>query len=385
VTLVFTPTAAGAVAANLVITGEDQTATSQLTGTGNQPRRVLSVDNATVQFPSTAVGARGGPVAVTFRNTGDLPVAVSGAVLQGSASAQFFIVANGCAAQTLAVNATCSVSVVALPSSAGTPQASLVVTGSNGESATATLNVVAFTPTVTTAPPPPTTTRPGQLSARPGTITFPTTAVGATSEPATVTLSNSGGSPVSITEVSISGGDGQFRVAADACQGVQLNVGRTCSVAVVVQPSEGGELTASLTISGSRGESADVALDVESLFAPALTVTPGVVHRGDLIRVTGAGFPTDRLVVVELATATGAGPALPLGSVTSDDAGAFQLAVVVPQNGIAGAGWRVVVADQSDFGGVAAPLLVDQRSAAPGAATGSAGIGGIPRPGGVPP
>ncbi|MEO5902270.1 MAG: choice-of-anchor D domain-containing protein, partial [Ilumatobacteraceae bacterium] len=379
VTVVFTAAGPGAATANLVIPGGEQTASSVLKATGRS--RLLKADNPSVSFPTTVVGTRSDPVAATIRNAGSAAVTIGATALQGNDPGQFVVVSTTCAG-TLAVNATCSVSVAAQPSTSGSKQASLVVSGSSGESASVALSVVAFVPTTTTTRPTTTTTvRPGKLSASPASLTFPTTPVDVTSDPLTVTVANAGGSAVAINEVSISGGTDQFSVTDDACRGTQLGVGRTCTVDVVVRPTGGGEVTASLIVRGSRGESTTVTLLVDSSYAPAITITPGVVRRGNLITIAGTSFPAERAVVVQLAAATGTGPALPLGMATTDAEGTFVARVVVPQNGIASGGWQVIVVDQPDFTGVRAPVLVDQDSPSPGAATGASGIGGIPRPG----
>ncbi len=384
ITVVFTPSTAGATSAQLTIAGEGQTATTTLQGSGRVQRRALSVDDGNIEFPSTATGTRGGPSTVTVRDTGDLPVAIAGVALEGAAADQFSILGNGCAGQTLTPNATCQVTVVALPSAPGTLQATLAVTGSNGESTSATLNVIAFTSTVatttttTTTRPPPTTLAPGVLVAKPATLAFATTAIGAQSTPSTVTVSNSGGSGVSITTATITGGDGQFSIVTDTCASAQLGAGHSCSVAIVVHPTQGGTITASLTVRGSRGESTIVALTAPSTFAPSLTVVPRIVRSGDLTTVRGANFPPGRPVVVQLSR-PGGGGMLPFATATTGADGGFTVAVVVARQGLGTGPWEVVVVDQPDFSAVSAPLLVDRSGPAPGGATAAAGIGGIPR------
>jgi len=393
VTVVFTPAAAVTSTATLTIAAGEQTATSVLKAAGR--RRLLMADSPRASFPPTAVGARSDPLSATFRNGGEVPVTVAAPQLQGGDAGQFVVVSTTCAAP-LAVNASCLVVVAAQPSSVGSKQATLVVSGSNGESASVTLSVDASVSTTTTARPTPTTARPappptrpvptttvrpGQLSASPTSLAFPTTPVDVTSDPLTVTVTNAGGSAVAIDEVSISGGGDQFSIADDSCRGSRLGVGRACTVSVVVRPTAGGEVAASLTVRGIRGESTSVTLLVDSSYAPTITIAPGVVRRGNLITVAGTAFPTDRAVVLQLATATGTAPALPLGTATTDASGAFVTRVVIPRLGIAAGGWQVIVVDQPDFSGVRAAVLVDQDSPSPGAATGATGVGGIPRPG----
>jgi hypothetical protein len=85
-------------------------------------------------------------------------------------------------------------------------------------------------------------------SVSPGVLTFPPTLLGKTSAPKTVTLTNIGAAPISISQVGISGADaGEYRVSSDACTGVSVPAGGTCSVAVSVAPSAQGVPSATLT------------------------------------------------------------------------------------------------------------------------------------------
>src|SRR6478735_5924985 len=62
ITVAFKPTATGQSSASLVVSGDGASATATITGTGRALARTISMSPSTLQFPSTPVGARGGPL-----------------------------------------------------------------------------------------------------------------------------------------------------------------------------------------------------------------------------------------------------------------------------------------------------------------------------------
>lgn len=76
----------------------------------------LAADAAPAAFENVTVGAQSTPRTVTFRNTGVRPVPVTGVrVSERLARPVFAATADGCSGRTLAVNGTCSVTVVFKP------------------------------------------------------------------------------------------------------------------------------------------------------------------------------------------------------------------------------------------------------------------------------
>jgi hypothetical protein len=380
VTVAFRPTDAVQSTATLTVGGEGVTATANLSGTGRELARTISMSPSTLQFPATRVGSRGGPVEATVSNTGEVPVTITSIGIDGSDAGEFVLTGNGCGGVVLDVDGTCTVAVTAIPSHSGSLRATISAAGSEGESASASLAATG-TSAPTTTRPTPTTARPttapplGRLQADPGSVTFEATPVGSTAAPAAVTVKNAGGSTVSSLKVQVLGG-GEFALAADDCSGKSLAVDRTCTLSVTVTPTVGGGEAATLTISGSRGESTSVALSATAAFAPTLRVNPGVVRAGDTTTVVGSGFSPSSAVRLELVAPNGSGTPIPVATTTSDESGGFRVLVTVPGS-IGQGGWRLQIPAGSSSDAAEVAVLIESAPPAPG----MPGGGGVIRPG----
>ena len=296
---------------------------------------------------------------------------------------QFVVTGNACGGVTLDVGATCGIEITAIPSAAGSLRGSLNVTGSEGATASAILAVSAVSaPTTTRRTTTQTTTTrattttlavPGRLQADPNFVTFEPTAVGSTSEPAQVTITNVGGSTVSSLDVQLLG-DGEFAIAADSCSGSSLAVLRSCTLSVTVTPSAGGSVSGTLTVTGGRSESTSVALTATAAFAPTLRVNPGVVNAGGSTIVVGTGFAPSDTVNVELVAPNGTGTPVPLASTATDADGAFQLFINVPRS-IGQGGWRLQVPAGTESAAAQVPLLIQHAVASPHVVGGGSALG----------
>ena len=88
----------------------------------------------------------------------------------------------------------------------------------------------------------------GPLEADRSSVAFPTTTIGTTSAPQTVSFSNTGTSSLTVNEVALSGFDGDdFGVVSDACTGTTLAPGASCTVGAQFTPTVTG--TRSMTLS----------------------------------------------------------------------------------------------------------------------------------------
>jgi FG-GAP-like repeat/Abnormal spindle-like microcephaly-assoc'd, ASPM-SPD-2-Hydin/FG-GAP repeat len=84
----------------------------------------------------------------------------------------------------------------------------------------------------------------------PGNLMFAATAVGSTSPPQTVSLTNIGNSALAITNIGITGGGAAAFSESNTC-GSGLAPGATCTISVTSTPAAGGSSTATLTITDS--------------------------------------------------------------------------------------------------------------------------------------
>ena len=142
VTLVFRPSVAGGASSSVTVSGDGLSVSSSLVGTGRALPSAgsLSIAPTTANFGSAPIGTTLPAQTFTISNPGQSPVAVSSVSLNGGGSDQFAMVSNSCPT-TLASGASCTISVAATVTRVGSFSATLVVLGSGGTSATATLRV----------------------------------------------------------------------------------------------------------------------------------------------------------------------------------------------------------------------------------------------------
>jgi hypothetical protein len=128
VTVTFRPTASGSRTGTLTVTAAGVTSTVPLSGTGVAPGPVVSANPSSVSFPGTVVGGTATQT-VSVTNTGTTSATVSGVTASGD-----FSQSNNCG--TLAVNASCTVTVTFRPTASGTRTGTLTITSNANNSPT---------------------------------------------------------------------------------------------------------------------------------------------------------------------------------------------------------------------------------------------------------
>ena len=127
VSVKFAPTATGTRSASLSFTddalGSPQNLT--LTGTAVNPGPIVSLAPTSLTFSSQGMGSTSTAQTVTVTNTGTASLHVTSATLGGTNAGDFSVSADSCTGATVAINATCSVSVTFTPSAIGSRSASL--------------------------------------------------------------------------------------------------------------------------------------------------------------------------------------------------------------------------------------------------------------------
>lgn len=232
VQVVFTPVAAGASVANLIVTSSTLNVTPvtvPLNGTG-QSTSALSVSPIQLSFAATAVGQTSAPQSVTITNSAGtaangLAVTVTGA----------FQIAQSTCSAGLGAGATCSVGIVFAPMQTGNLTGTLTV----ATRAPATPFVVALSGTGGLA---------GVLKLQPALVDFPTTGVGAASSPIAVTLTNTS-TTAALADLALTTSAG-FQLASSTC-GTSLAAGANCTASVVFAPTKTGAQSGALTIASS--------------------------------------------------------------------------------------------------------------------------------------
>src|SRR5690242_307039 len=125
----FTPTAAGTRTGTLTVTASGITNSVPLSGTGVAPGPILNPNPSSLSFAGTIVGSSAATQAVTVTNSGTTSATVSAVTTSGDYSQT-----NNCS--TLAVGASCTVTVKFTPTASGTRTGTLTLTSNANNSPT---------------------------------------------------------------------------------------------------------------------------------------------------------------------------------------------------------------------------------------------------------
>jgi urease beta subunit len=277
VSVTFRPLAAGSRTATLGVSddapGSPQTVA--LSGTGAAPAPALSSTPTAVDFGSQLTGATSAPRTITLRNTGTGPLTFGATPFaMTGANAGEFAQTSDCGA-TLAVDATCSVSVTFSPGATGARSAALAVTDDAADSPQS------VPLSGSGVPPSP------AITVSPTTVAFGSRLVGSTSSAATVTVSNPGTAPLSIGSIAVEGSEaGDFARTTDC--GSSLAVNASCTVSVTFTPGATGARSGSIVITDdAAGSPHSVGLTGTGI-APAATLTPTSLSFAGQVGTTSA-------------------------------------------------------------------------------------------------
>ena len=202
---------------------------------------VISAPNASLSptsltFSTQAIGTTSAAKTVTLKNTGTASLTITGIATTGT-NAGDFAQTHTCGS-SLAVGASCTISVRFKPTASGTRTAALSVS----DNAVGSPQKVSLSGIGTTA----------KLS--PVSLTFSTQAIGTTSPAKTVTLTNVGTSTLSITAIAITGTNTGDFAQTHTC-GSSLVAGASCKISVKFKPTASGTRTAALSISDNAAGS----------------------------------------------------------------------------------------------------------------------------------
>jgi len=166
-------------------------------------------------------------------------VTFTSVTLSGGNAGDYTISSNSC--QGAVPVGSCQVGVSFHPSVAGARNATLTLTSNATNGATKN---VALSGTGSTA-----TTPPGQLSV-PASLALPGTSVGSQSAPSMVTLTNTGGTSVTVASVT-SSNPSEFAIVSNFCAGSAVPAGGNCQFGVTFAPSTAGARTATIAVTST--------------------------------------------------------------------------------------------------------------------------------------
>jgi parallel beta-helix repeat protein len=272
VTASFAPIALGPQTSTIYIcdnaAGSPHTIT--LSGTGVAPPPV-QVNPSSQDFGSVPVGGFSNPpVVFNFSNSGSAPVAISPPQTTGP----FQVVGTNCG-PTIPQSSSCNVNVSFTPSAAGPASGTVSIT-----SGTSTVSA-SLTGTGTVAP----------VLVLPSPIDFGGVLIGS-SATRTVTLTNSGGGPLTFSSMTVSG---PFTLTNN-CP-TTLQPGQSCPITIGANTTAVGSFSGTLTIVSDGGSgTVPLTVIVQQLPIPLLKITPTTVGFGD--RIVGSTSASQRITVL---------------------------------------------------------------------------------------
>ncbi len=291
----FTPAAGGSRTATLSITTDAAGSPHMvaLSGTGVAP--AVSLSQAMLTFAAQNLGSTSAGQPVVLTNTGNGALTILGIVISGVHAADF-VQSHNCplSPNTLAVSATCTITVTFTPTVVGTRNAAVTISdNAPGSPHLVTLTGTGVAPTV---------------SLSQTTLTFATQNAGSVSPGQNVVLTNTGSGALTILSISITGTNTGDFAQTHGCplSPSTLAPSNSCTITVTFAPVASGMRTAAVTISDNA---------------------PGSPH---LVTLTGTGAaPTVSLSQTTLTFATqNAGSTSPGQDVTLTNTGSGPLTIL---------------------------------------------------------
>ncbi len=270
ITILFTPTVAGAQNGTITITDNagNVAGTQQnvaVSGTGVGVPTGTTTTPTSLTFGDQNIGTTSAAQTVTFNNAGTGPLTIASiAITQSSTD---FAISNNPCGSTLAAGANCQISITFKPTAIGGRAGALVFTDNAGN-VTGSAQAVTLTGTGVGVP---------QASPSPGSLTFTSQNVGTASASQNVVLTNGGTGPLTISSISIGGTNPTDYLISSTTCGASLATGGNCSVSVTFDPAAAGSRTATLLISDNAANTAStqsIGLSGTGVGIPTAVVSP---------------------------------------------------------------------------------------------------------------
>ena len=247
ITVIFTPTAAGIRKALVTIVDSAPGSPQSISLTGSTS--TVGLSPSSLAFGNQQVGVASNPQALTVANNGTTPLTISTVNVSGA-----FSQANDCTTAPLQPTTNCVVNVTFNPTAPGPSVGALTLI----DNAPGSPQVVLLTGTGVAAP---------AVSLSTSNLTFSSQVVGTTSTPLSVNLNNVGGSPLIITNVSVTGDFAE----TNSC-GSSVGSGANCTLSITFAPTANGNRYGSVTITDNAANSPQT-ISLSGIGGPAPTVT----------------------------------------------------------------------------------------------------------------
>ena len=265
ISLVFRPSAAGVRSGLFSIAEALENHTVTLSGNGLTG--ALTISPTALQFAGTALGGSTAAQAVVVTNTGNAPVTITAAAVQGD-----FAATGNCIGIPLAAGTSCTETVTFQPTAVGTRPGTLTLTFTGADTTTL---VVPLNGNGTGA---------FSIVLTPTAVDFGPQLTGTTGAVRNITVSNTGNLSGSLGSITVSG---DFQLIANTC-GTTLLPQTGCTVSVVFAPSAAGTRNGVLTVASGAGT--QTATLTGSGTAPATDTlsTLSLTFGTQLVNTTGA-------------------------------------------------------------------------------------------------
>jgi hypothetical protein len=282
----FDPAAAGNRTATITIANSAANQTLNLAGFGEAATPSAFVRDPSLVFPNQVIATPSTAQNITLVNNGDTPLTIASVTASGTDKADFTL-ADNCplTPSTLTAGASCTVGVTFTPAAAGNRTATVtIMDNAPGSPRSIALSGIGLTATQA-------------LEIDRKALVFPVESVGDTvnqPNPQTVTLTNTGNLPVTISSIVSSSTD---FVVANSCPLSPATLppgpsGNTCTVSITFTPAKAGAASGTLTITDTApGASPKVTMSGTGVTdVKTVAVTPATIAFIPQVVGTSSGF-----------------------------------------------------------------------------------------------
>lgn len=260
----FCPTVAGARAASMNFVDNAPGSPQGVTLTGTGGTSAVGLSPASAACGSHQVGISSTCQAFTVTNTGNVTLSSIVVSLNGTNSSSFSQ-SNNCSA-TIAPAGTCAITVFFNPTTSGAQSANLAVASNSPNSPT----LAALTGTGTL---------PAAITLAPQTVNFGSVLVGTTTPATSITLTNNGGTAVTISSIVATSPFGDTHNCP--ISPATLGAGLSCTINATATPTGSGVVNGTITVTDNAPGSPHVASLSVTGTAPTANISPITVSFGN--------------------------------------------------------------------------------------------------------
>jgi hypothetical protein len=198
---------------------------------GTQSGPAITLSSPCDTFPTVPIGQKSAAWVASIKNIGTATLDITGIKITGTNSADFKLT-NKCGT-SLAVNATCKLSITFVPS-LGLPETAFVTIKDNAVGSPHNIGLIG-------------TGEQGTVLVNPSYLAFGLQDIGIASPAQTVTVANSSNLAVAISGINITGTNASLFTQTNNCP-ASLPVNGSCTINVTFEPQTNGDFSASLNV-----------------------------------------------------------------------------------------------------------------------------------------